>query len=166
MNRVNTFFYYRTELVEESSKKAKAKIAHESSLKRAVEELEQESSKKKKLEEDKESEELKKCLEIVPDYGDDVTIDATPLSIKSPSIGRIVGIKRLLDDLEVTAAQVCVIVAKLKSLCEDIDSESTHMVAASKVPMLKPENGNTALKTIVVEGVEKVIPPTTAKEKA
>ncbi|GJY07484.1 hypothetical protein Tco_0374538 [Tanacetum coccineum] len=47
-----------------------------------------------------------------------------------------------------------------------MDSESTHMVAASKVPMLKPENGNTAPKTIVVEGVEKVIPPTTAEEKA
>ncbi|GKA68897.1 hypothetical protein Tco_0768814 [Tanacetum coccineum] len=28
------------------------------------------------------------------------------------------------------------------------------------------ENGNTTPKTIVVEGVEKVIPPTTAKEKA
>ncbi|GKA03044.1 zf-CCHC domain-containing protein [Tanacetum coccineum] len=50
------------------------------------EELEQESSKKQKLEEDKESEELKKCLEIVPDDRDYVTIDATPLSIKSPSI--------------------------------------------------------------------------------
>ncbi|GKC54377.1 hypothetical protein Tco_1077122 [Tanacetum coccineum] len=57
-----------------------------SSSKRAGEELEQESSKKQKLEEDKESEELKKCLEIVPDDGDDVTIDATPLSIKSPTI--------------------------------------------------------------------------------
>ncbi|GJY95143.1 hypothetical protein Tco_0511504 [Tanacetum coccineum] len=45
--------------------------------KRAGEELEQESSKNQKLEEDKESEELKKCLEIVPDDGDDVTIDAT-----------------------------------------------------------------------------------------
>ncbi|GKC56378.1 hypothetical protein Tco_1083976 [Tanacetum coccineum] len=43
-------------------------------------------SKKQKLEEDKESEELKKCFEIVPNDGDDVTIDATPLSIKSPSI--------------------------------------------------------------------------------
>ncbi|GKA44249.1 hypothetical protein Tco_0736973 [Tanacetum coccineum] len=40
------------------------------------------------------------------------------------------------------------------------------MVAASKVSMLKPENGNTAPKTTVMEGVEKVIPPTTAKEKA
>ncbi|GJV70299.1 hypothetical protein Tco_1485808 [Tanacetum coccineum] len=32
------------------------------------------------------SEELKKCLEIVLDDGDDVTIDATPLSTKSPTI--------------------------------------------------------------------------------
>ncbi|GJT34814.1 hypothetical protein Tco_0925233 [Tanacetum coccineum] len=71
-----------------------------------------------------------------------------------------------------------------------MDSESAHMVVASKVPMLKPgkfklwwmrieqyiqmidyalweviENGNTAPKTTVVEGVEKVIPPTTAEEK-
>ncbi|GJZ82496.1 hypothetical protein Tco_0647669 [Tanacetum coccineum] len=95
MKRVNTFVDYRTELVEESSKKAEtelveesskkaeAEIAHESSLKRAGEELEQESSKKQKLEEDKESEELKQCLEIIPD---DVTIDATPLSTKSPTI--------------------------------------------------------------------------------
>ncbi|GKE32710.1 hypothetical protein Tco_1452032, partial [Tanacetum coccineum] len=51
---------------------------------------------------------------------------------------RIVRIKRLLDDLEVTVAQVYVITAKQKiSLLEDMDSESAHMVAASKVPMLK-----------------------------
>ncbi|GJY68361.1 hypothetical protein Tco_0471343 [Tanacetum coccineum] len=55
----------------------------ESSSKRAGDELEQESSKKQKLEEDKESEELKQCLEIILDDGDDVTIDATPLSTKS-----------------------------------------------------------------------------------
>ncbi|GJV63295.1 hypothetical protein Tco_1474123 [Tanacetum coccineum] len=72
-----------------------------------------------------------------------------------------------------------------------MDQDSAHMVAASKVPMLKPgefelwrmrieqyiqmidyalweviENGNTTPKTTVVEGVEKVIPPTTAEEKA
>ncbi|GJR18026.1 hypothetical protein Tco_0966553 [Tanacetum coccineum] len=40
MKRVNTFVYYRTELVEESSKKAEVEIAHGSSLKRAGEELE------------------------------------------------------------------------------------------------------------------------------
>ncbi|GJZ49267.1 hypothetical protein Tco_0603457 [Tanacetum coccineum] len=78
-----------------------------------------------------------------------------------------------------------------KPLLEDMDQDSAHMVAASKVPMLKPgefelwrlrieqyiqmieyalweviENGNTAPKTIVVRGVEKVMPPTTTKEKA
>ncbi|GKA86754.1 hypothetical protein Tco_0808465 [Tanacetum coccineum] len=95
MKRVNTFIDYRAELIEESSKKAgkeleestkkaEVEIAQESS-KRVGEELEQERSKKQKVEEDKESEELKKCLEIVSDDGDDETIEATPLSIKSPT---------------------------------------------------------------------------------
>ncbi|GJU62665.1 ribonuclease H-like domain-containing protein [Tanacetum coccineum] len=72
-----------------------------------------------------------------------------------------------------------------------MDQDSVHMVAASKVPMLKPgeyelwrmrmeqyiqmvdyalweviKNGNTAPKTTLMEGVEKVIPPTTTEEKA
>ncbi|GJR30429.1 ribonuclease H-like domain-containing protein [Tanacetum coccineum] len=72
-----------------------------------------------------------------------------------------------------------------------MDQDSTHMVAASKVPMLKPgefelwrmrieqyiqmidyalweviENGATLPKTAVVEGVEKVMPITSAKDKA
>ncbi|GJT08042.1 hypothetical protein Tco_0842504 [Tanacetum coccineum] len=48
-----------------------------------------------------------------------------------------------------------------------MDQESAHMVAASKVPMLKPviENGNAPLITKVVKGVETTIAPTTAKEK-
>ncbi|GJU82366.1 hypothetical protein Tco_1284731 [Tanacetum coccineum] len=86
MKRVNTFVDYKTELVEENSKKAESEIAQERSSKRTREELEQESSKNQKVEEDKESEELKQCLEIVPYDEDDVTIDATPLSIKSPTI--------------------------------------------------------------------------------
>nr|GEW21244.1 hypothetical protein [Tanacetum cinerariifolium] len=45
--------------------------------------LEQERSKKQKVKDDKVFEELKKCLEIIPDDGDDVTINATPLSFKS-----------------------------------------------------------------------------------
>nr|GEX75626.1 hypothetical protein [Tanacetum cinerariifolium] len=40
----------------------------------------------KKIEDENESAELKRCLEIVLDDGDDVTIDATPLSSKSPTI--------------------------------------------------------------------------------
>ncbi|GJT55580.1 hypothetical protein Tco_0990634 [Tanacetum coccineum] len=59
----------------------------EESSKRAGDELEQKKSKKQKLDEKveaeaddaKEAEELKKCLEIVPDDGDDVTIDVTHL---------------------------------------------------------------------------------------
>ncbi|GKD34702.1 hypothetical protein Tco_1250211, partial [Tanacetum coccineum] len=91
--------------------------------------------------------------------------------------GRIVGIKRLLDDLRVSVAKVCVTAAKLnlrnsiyrsvevgsnkkypttgtRNLLEDMDQDSAHMVAASKVSMLKPE------------GVMKVMPITTAEEKA
>nr|GEY29479.1 hypothetical protein [Tanacetum cinerariifolium] len=75
-----------TDLVEESSKKAEAEIIQEGSLKRAEDEIEQERSKKQKVEDDKESEELKKYLKIIPDHGDDVTIDATPLSSKSSTI--------------------------------------------------------------------------------
>ncbi|GKF55740.1 hypothetical protein Tco_0166080 [Tanacetum coccineum] len=47
-----------------------------------------------------------------------------------------------------------------------MDLESVHMVAASKVPILKPENGNTTPKTTVIEGVKKVIPHITDKGKA
>ncbi|GKA90383.1 hypothetical protein Tco_0812253 [Tanacetum coccineum] len=47
-----------------------------------------------------------------------------------------------------------------------MDQDSAHMVAASKVPMLKPENGTTLLKTTIVEGVMIEIPITTAEEKA
>ncbi|GJU86710.1 uncharacterized mitochondrial protein-like protein [Tanacetum coccineum] len=58
MKRVNMFMEIDTELVVESSKKTKAEV----------------------------TEVLKKCLEIIPDDGDDVTIKATPLSSKSPTI--------------------------------------------------------------------------------
>ncbi|GJV76866.1 ribonuclease H-like domain-containing protein [Tanacetum coccineum] len=47
-----------------------------------------------------------------------------------------------------------------------MDQDSAHMVAASKVPMLKPKNGNSAPKTKLVEGVETIIAPTTTEEKA
>ncbi|GJS92373.1 ribonuclease H-like domain-containing protein [Tanacetum coccineum] len=47
-----------------------------------------------------------------------------------------------------------------------MDQDSAHMVAASKVPMLKPENGNAPPITKVVEGVETTIASTTAEEKA
>ncbi|GJU78842.1 hypothetical protein Tco_1275912 [Tanacetum coccineum] len=47
-----------------------------------------------------------------------------------------------------------------------MDQDSAHMVAASKVPMLKLENGVTLPKTQVVEGVTTVMPITSAEDKA
>nr|GEZ68702.1 hypothetical protein [Tanacetum cinerariifolium] len=52
----------------------------------AEEELEQENAKKQKMKDDKEYAGLKYYLEIIPDDRDDVTVDATPLSSKSPII--------------------------------------------------------------------------------
>ncbi|GJR33142.1 hypothetical protein Tco_1109374 [Tanacetum coccineum] len=46
-----------------------------------------------------------------------------------------------------------------------MDQDSAHMVAASKVPMLKPE-WQLSPKKKLVEGVETIIAPTTAEEKA
>ncbi|GJW65781.1 hypothetical protein Tco_0117665 [Tanacetum coccineum] len=63
----------------------------------------------------------------------------------------LVGIKSLHDDLRVTAAQM--------------DQDSAHMVAALKVSMLKPENGNAPQVRKVVEGVETTIAPAIAEEK-
>ncbi|GKC35952.1 hypothetical protein Tco_1048336, partial [Tanacetum coccineum] len=86
MKKVNTFVDMDTELVKESSKKAKAEIAQESISKRVGEALEQEISKKQKVDDDKETKELKQCMKIISDDGDDVTMEATPLSTKSPTI--------------------------------------------------------------------------------
>nr|GEW91426.1 hypothetical protein [Tanacetum cinerariifolium] len=58
-------------------------LTQESSSKRAGDKLDQGRSKKQKVKDDKEEEELKRCLEIIPYNGDDVTINATPLSIKT-----------------------------------------------------------------------------------
>ncbi|GJS21576.1 hypothetical protein Tco_0450208 [Tanacetum coccineum] len=91
MKRVNTFVDMDTELVGDSEVRAESsEIKEESSSKRTREELESDKSKKQKLDEKvevevddaKEAEELKQCLKVVPDDGDDVTIDATPLTVK------------------------------------------------------------------------------------
>ncbi|GJR80876.1 hypothetical protein Tco_0151661 [Tanacetum coccineum] len=65
--RVNTFFDFRTDLVEGSSK-------------RTGEELEQESSKKQKVDDDKETTELKNLMEVILDE-EEVVLDAIPLAV-------------------------------------------------------------------------------------
>nr|GEU67515.1 hypothetical protein [Tanacetum cinerariifolium] len=72
-------------VVVESSKEAKAEVT-EGSSNRAGEELEQENAKKQKMKDDKEFAEVKQCLEIILEDGDDVTINVTTLSSKSPTI--------------------------------------------------------------------------------
>nr|GEV66737.1 hypothetical protein [Tanacetum cinerariifolium] len=53
--RINTFVNYKTELVKESSKKAKAEVMEQESSKRAGTELEQESAKKQKIDDNKDT---------------------------------------------------------------------------------------------------------------
>ncbi|GJU92204.1 hypothetical protein Tco_1304627 [Tanacetum coccineum] len=118
------------------------------------------------------------------------------INVNRPKPSRLalngVGIKRFHDDLEVIAAKIRVTTAKQNLvLLKDMDQDSAHIVGTSKVPMLKPgeyelwrmrmeqyiqmidyslwevtENGNSVPKIKLVEGVEIIIAPTTAKEKA
>nr|GEV06037.1 hypothetical protein [Tanacetum cinerariifolium] len=81
MSWINSFVPMDSEVVKD-----KAVLIQESSSKRVGDKLDQGRSKKQKVEDDKEQEELKRCLELIPNDGYDVTIDATPLSIKTPSI--------------------------------------------------------------------------------
>ncbi|GJZ93071.1 hypothetical protein Tco_0665136 [Tanacetum coccineum] len=107
----------------------------------------------------------------------------------------VVGIKSRLNAASITAAHIRVNAASEEvsnaELVKDMDPDSAHMMAASKVPMLKPgeyelwrmqieqyiqmidyalweviENGATLPKIAVVEGVEKVMPITSAEDKA
>nr|GEX59404.1 putative ribonuclease H-like domain-containing protein [Tanacetum cinerariifolium] len=56
---------------------------YKKAVQREQDELDQEKSKKQKVEDDKEKKDLKQCLEIIPDDGDEVTIDVIPLSVKT-----------------------------------------------------------------------------------
>ncbi|GKD58670.1 hypothetical protein Tco_1296179 [Tanacetum coccineum] len=85
----------KTELVEESSKKAETELEEnlkkakaevmEGSSKRAGEELEQESIKKQKVDEDKETTELQSLIKVILDE-EEVAIDVVPLATKPPTI--------------------------------------------------------------------------------
>nr|GEW80604.1 hypothetical protein [Tanacetum cinerariifolium] len=83
--RANTFVDINTEIVEEKLMKTQAEVTKGIS-KRAGDEIEQESAKRQRLEKEDDSIELKRYLEIVPEDDDDVTIEAKPLSSKSPTI--------------------------------------------------------------------------------
>nr|GEV49882.1 hypothetical protein [Tanacetum cinerariifolium] len=84
MSWINSFVPMESEVVKDRAEGSK--IRAEESSKRAWEDLQQESTKKQKVDDDKEAAKLKRCLEIVHDDEDDVTIDATSFSFKSPTI--------------------------------------------------------------------------------
>nr|GEV83604.1 zinc finger, CCHC-type [Tanacetum cinerariifolium] len=64
----------------------RSETSHLQSSKRAGDEIEQESAKRQRLEKEDDTAELKRCMGIVPEDDDEVTIEATPLSSKSPTI--------------------------------------------------------------------------------
>nr|GEV47726.1 putative reverse transcriptase domain-containing protein [Tanacetum cinerariifolium] len=77
--------------MDSEEQKISAKEAQESSTKRTTEHLESDISKKQKVNENVEpvvddSEKLRKCIEIVPDDGDEVLVEATTISSRSPTI--------------------------------------------------------------------------------
>ncbi|GKA94781.1 hypothetical protein Tco_0816819 [Tanacetum coccineum] len=100
---------------------------------------------------------MKLLMKKLDDFGD-----------KYQVYGRIVRIKSLL---EVTAAKVCVTAAKVPML-KPGEFELWRMRIEQYIQMIDYalwgviENGNTIPKTTVIKGVEKVIPPITAEEKA
>nr|GEV92290.1 uncharacterized mitochondrial protein AtMg00810-like [Tanacetum cinerariifolium] len=86
MRKINSFI-----AMDSKAQKSSAKKAQESSTKRTTECLESKISKKQKVDENVEpviddTEELKKYMEIVPDDRDEVLIEATPISSRSPTI--------------------------------------------------------------------------------
>nr|GEU54685.1 hypothetical protein [Tanacetum cinerariifolium] len=86
MRKVNDFV-----AMDSKSQKSSAIEAQESSTKRIVKNLESDISKKQKVDENVEpvvddSKELRKCIEIVSDDGDEVLIEAIPISSRSPTI--------------------------------------------------------------------------------
>nr|GEV51998.1 putative ribonuclease H-like domain-containing protein [Tanacetum cinerariifolium] len=84
---IEAFVSMDTELVKDRDKAVEgSEKAEEGSFKRARSNLEQEDAKRQRLEEENESLEIKRCLEIILEDDDDVTIEATPLSSKSPAI--------------------------------------------------------------------------------
>nr|GEU50463.1 putative ribonuclease H-like domain-containing protein [Tanacetum cinerariifolium] len=83
MGKINSFI-----AMDSKAQKSSRKKAQESSTKGTTESLEFDISKKQKIDENviDVTEELNKCMEIVPDDGDEVLIEATSISSRSPTI--------------------------------------------------------------------------------
>ncbi|GJW87322.1 hypothetical protein Tco_0162662 [Tanacetum coccineum] len=127
MSWIDSFVPMDSEVVKGSKDRAEgSETRAEGSSKRAGEDLQQESTKKQKMDDDKEKEELKQCFEIVLDDGDDVTIDATPLSVKIP-------IAMYLNDVFGS-----ILLVKIKLLIKKLeDSADEHQVYGRIVGIIR-----------------------------
>ncbi|GJU84028.1 hypothetical protein Tco_1291574 [Tanacetum coccineum] len=123
--RVNTFEYFRTELVEGKEK-------------RAGTELVQEITKKQKVEDDKETAELKQLMEIIPDE-EEVAIDAIPLAVKPPKIGKFGRSVEVEDEVWKKQHRYKVLNWKLYDSCGvhslRLQSVQIHMLVKKKYPL-------------------------------
>ncbi|GKD88672.1 hypothetical protein Tco_1364179, partial [Tanacetum coccineum] len=111
---------------------------------------------------------LEKKLQI--DYESEMAYQLLKFIVKQlkkriSSLGRIVGIKSLLDAVRITAAQVYVNTALMKLvLFMDFKENMLNVTIASTQLVLL--NGATLPKTTTVEGVVTQMPITSAEEKA
>ncbi|GJZ24556.1 hypothetical protein Tco_0562015 [Tanacetum coccineum] len=136
MKRVNTFVAMDTKLVEGSEVTAEAEIAQESSSKRAGEDLQQESTKKQKIDDVKETAEVDEDKEtklVKAKHG----YTRPEEDYKEYHEGRIVGIKRLLDDLRVTAAKLMLLVQKLLLLVLKVNVAGMKVTTAERLQLLE-----------------------------
>ncbi|GJW53072.1 hypothetical protein Tco_0097157 [Tanacetum coccineum] len=122
--------------------------------------------------------EFRKKLEIIQKEKDGIQLNVDKFDHASKSLNKLIE-SQIVDN------------CKKDLLLKDMDQDSAHMMATSKVPMLKPgeyeiwrmrieqyiqmtdyalweviENGATLPKTTIVEGVMTKMPITTAEEKA
>nr|GEX06091.1 hypothetical protein [Tanacetum cinerariifolium] len=106
---IKAFIPMDTELMKGSEYPLEgSKKAEEGSSKRAGSNLKLEDAKRQRIEKENESLELKRCLEIIPKDDDDTKLLIKKLKDsngKHQVYGRIVGIKRLYDDVRFTTAQ-------------------------------------------------------------
>ncbi|GJY39346.1 hypothetical protein Tco_0425710, partial [Tanacetum coccineum] len=105
----------------------------------SIQELFDKAFKRQKVEDDKETTKLKQLMKIIPDE-EEVAIDAIPFAVKSSSIGRIVGIKSLLDAVWITAAYVFVNAAQMdlvllmnfkENILTEVNDVSENMLGVS-----------------------------------
>ncbi|GKC84572.1 hypothetical protein Tco_1140289 [Tanacetum coccineum] len=125
----------------------------------------------------------RRCRDLSSDGVEDLTTVSGRSRLKSNledstifSQPRSVGIRRILDDLRVIAAQLKEFdllkwdpTRGILQLGQQVVSELValrNFARRYRSRFCTHENGNTAPKTTIVEGVEKVMPPTTAEEKA